>query len=107
VSEQAPEDEDPGEKLPAGEVEELGEPITSLDRQERTQTHNLREKYANGALIAVAVQIGIADTVFVVYGFANGWNVPAQAMEVWLAATVVQVIGVVLVITRSLFPKDG
>lgn len=32
------------------------------------------------------------------------WQVPTAAIQAWLAATVVQVIGIVLVITRSLFP---
>lgn len=97
----------PGGLLSTTEIKEVGPPISQLDRDDRTQAYGLRGKYANGALIAVSAQIIVADVVFGIYGFANAWKVPAQAMEVWLAATVVQVIGVVLVITRSLFPGDS
>lgn len=47
------------------------------------------------------------DTAFFFYGFNNDWRVPAAAMDAWLAAAVIQVIGVVLVITRYLFPDSG
>lgn len=61
--------------------------------------------YAYGALIAMAIQVLIADAAFFIYGYSNHWRVPSSAIEVWLAAVVVQVIGVVLVIVRSLFPS--
>lgn len=59
--------------------------------------------YAYGSIAAMAVQILIADGAFYLYGHAYRWEVPVGAMQVWLGATVVQVIGVVLVIARSLF----
>ena len=62
--------------------------------------------YAYGALLAMIAQILIADAAFYFYGHAYHWKVPVGAMQVWLGATVVQVIGVVLVIARSLFPED-
>ena len=40
-----------------------------------------------------------------IYGFANDWHIPGSTMNAWLAATVVQVIAVGLVITKSLFPS--
>ena len=60
----------------------------------------------------MGIQVLIADVAFYWYGFEhviNGrrWQIPAGAIQVWLAATVVQVIGIVLVIARSLFPSDG
>jgi hypothetical protein len=61
--------------------------------------------YAYGALVAMGIQVLIADGAFYIYGYENDWDIPASAIEVWLAATVVQVIGVVLVIARSLFPS--
>lgn len=67
--------------------------------------------YAYGALAAMGVQVLIADAAFYWYGYehvVNGyrWQIPAGAIQVWLAATVVQIIGVVLVIARSLFPTE-
>lgn len=61
--------------------------------------------YAYGAMAAMALQVLIADAAFYLYGDAEHWLVPVAAIQVWLAATVVQVIGVVLVIAKSLFPS--
>jgi hypothetical protein len=60
-----------------------------------------------GALGIMAVQLAVADTGFLFYGLWNHWKVPAAAIEIWLAAIVVQVIGVVLLITKYLFPASG
>jgi hypothetical protein len=37
----------------------------------------------------------------------NGLAVPAPAIDVWLGATVVQIIGILYVIAPYLFPKQG
>jgi hypothetical protein len=50
------------------------------------------------------VQVAIADLVFLIYGFANGWELPAGTMPAWLGAAVAQVIAVAIVVARSLFP---
>jgi hypothetical protein len=64
--------------------------------------------YAYGAMTTMAGQVLIADAAFYLYGNAKQWILPVGAIQVWLAATVVQVIGVVLVIAKSLFPSlDG
>lgn len=59
-----------------------------------------------GALGLMSAQLIVADAAFYFYGFWNSWHVPAAAVEIWLAAIVVQVVGVVLVITNHLFPGD-
>ena len=57
-------------------------------------------------MILVAAQLVVADVVFVVYAWAGeGWQLSAGVIEVWLAATLVELIAVVLVITRYLFPS--
>ena len=66
----------------------------------------LRRLVANWALGLALAQIVVADVGFFIYGFTNHWHVPAAAIDAWLAATVVEVISVVLVITRYLFPAD-
>jgi hypothetical protein len=60
-----------------------------------------------GALGLMAVQLAVADTGFLFHGLWNHWKVPAAAIEIWLGAIVVQVIGVVLLITKYLFPASG
>ncbi len=54
----------------------------------------------------VIVQFGAVDAIFVLYGFYNHWNIPSTTMTVWLSTTVVQGVGIVLVIARSLFPPE-
>lgn len=65
----------------------------------------LRRRIADHVTAAIAVQVGIADAAFLIYGFWNGWNIPGSTVVAWLSATVVQVIAVGLVVTKSLFPS--
>ena len=55
----------------------------------------------------MVAQIVAADAIFVWYGDANGWDIPAAAISAWLGTTVVQIVAVVLVIMNYLFPKGG
>jgi hypothetical protein len=49
--------------------------------------------------------MAIADTLMFLYaGLGRHWNVPDGVINGWLAATVIQLVGVVLVVTRYLFP---
>ncbi|HTL42225.1 MAG TPA: hypothetical protein VL294_12205 [Pseudolysinimonas sp.] len=65
----------------------------------------LKKMVAAIALILMAIQIVVADIVFVVYGNAQEWKIDTPAISAWLGATVIEVIGVVLVIASYLFPK--
>lgn len=60
-----------------------------------------------GALVLLAVQIAVADKAFFNYGHAYAWKIPVAAISAWLAAIVIQVVGVVLVIAKYLFPPTG
>jgi hypothetical protein len=56
-----------------------------------------------GSLLFMVVQIGVADWAFVKYGRHNGWDIPSEAMDFWLGATVVQVAIVVRTVANYLF----
>jgi len=98
-------------------VAELPADLRFLDEQERAleisirrsfakQEHGLRQRYADWILRLLGAQFVVADAVFVAFAWAGtGWEVPSGVIEVWLAATVVQVVGVVAVVTRHLFPN--
>jgi len=99
---------------------ELPEELMNLDEQERAlgislrrlfaeQEHGLRQKYADWIIWLLGAQFVVADAVFVAFAWAGqSWDLPPGVIEVWLAATVVQVVGVVAVVTRHLFPnRDG
>jgi hypothetical protein len=67
----------------------------------------LREDFARRALVVMAIQIVVANAVFIWYGDTNGWVIPSAAISAWLGATVIQVVAVVLVIMNYLFPRGG
>jgi hypothetical protein len=82
------------------------EPIDALDHEERVQDIELKGKYGKRLLALMIIQLGIADGVFIAYAWAGrSWDVPTASMQGFLAATLVEVIGVVLVVTRYLFPS--
>jgi hypothetical protein len=94
-------------------------PTLEEHEAEQRQLENIKARnllaygkvYAYGSMTAMVLQIAIADVAFYIYGsehVVNGhiWQIPVGAIQVWLAATVVQVIGVVLVIAKSLFPSE-
>lgn len=68
------------------------------------ENRKLRKRIADHVSLAVAIQVGIADVAFLIYGFWNGWAIPGSTIIAWLSSTVVQVIAVGLVVTKSLFP---
>lgn len=65
---------------------------------------NLKKIIGRAALVLMGLQVVIADMAFFFYGFALEWDVPEAVIIGWMTATVVQVIGVVLIIARHLFP---
>lgn len=78
----------------------------SLKKLFAEQEHGLRQSYADWLLRLLGVQLLIADAVFVAVAWAGRrWDLPPGVIEVWLAATVVQVVGVVAIVTRYLFPS--
>lgn len=80
-----------------------------LKRSFAEQEHELRRAYARRILLLLLAQFLIADAVFVAFAWAGEhWHLSTAVIDVWLAATVVQVVGIVLVVTRNLFPdRDG
>src|SRR4051812_40690271 len=58
-------------------------------------TRGLRESYARVFRWAMLAQVFVADVIFVVYAWAGKhWNLQAPVMDVWLSATVVQVVAI-------------
>lgn len=55
----------------------------------------------------LAAQMAAADYMMYEYGTHGvNWDVPGTVMNTWLPATVVQLIGVVFVVTRYPFPRQ-
>jgi hypothetical protein len=106
-----------GEAGEASPTADLPERLRNLDEEERAQglslrqlfteqEHGLRQKYADWIIWLLGSQFVVADAVFVAFAWAGmNWQLTAGVIEIWLAATVVQVVGVVAIVTRHLFPN--
>jgi glutathione S-transferase len=99
---------DRSDRLPSGLMhlaeKERAQKI-SLRQLFAEQEHELRQKYADWIIWLLGAQFVIADVVFIAFAWAGRrWDLPSGVIEVWLVATVVQVVGVVAVVTRHLFP---
>lgn len=111
-------DAEPAEPSEDGGVDKgAAEALTRLDPQgaigeaqarAARQVVTLRARYAGWLLRTLLAQIFIADAIFFIYGSSAGWgNVPAGAIGAWLAAVVVQVVALVMAITKFLFSKEA
>jgi hypothetical protein len=98
-------------------IEGPGEPLDQLDPtdhealagEDRRQDIKLKKTYAKSFLRLVALQLVVADLVFIAYAWAGkSWDLPSSVIEIWLGATLIELVGIVLVVTRYLFPRrDG
>lgn len=80
--------------------------LDDLERQDRSQDIGLKKRYASWLLTLLSGQIAVTNLVFVVYAWAGrGWDVPDGVVLGWLAATVVELIGVVAIVVHHLFPR--
>ena len=74
-----------------------------------TNRARLQWRYGVALLWVLVIQVFAADIIFVFVASSNKfkWAVPTAIMNLWIGATVVQVIGIVAIVIRYLFPKDG
>lgn len=80
-----------------------------IARRDRDQDVWLKRVYASWLLRALVGQLVIADAVFVLYAWlGRDWRLSTAVVGSWLAATLLEVVGVVYVVTGHLFPsRDG
>jgi hypothetical protein len=77
-----------------------------IKRKHAKQDIDLRRKYASWLLVILAVELVVVNAMFWAYAEqGKNWAIPDGVMQIWLGATVVQVVGVVTVVTRYLFPR--
>jgi len=68
----------------------------------------LKSIVARWSVGAMVGQLAVADAVFVLYAWLGvDWKIEPEVILGWLSATVVEVIGIVVIVARYLFPKDG
>jgi hypothetical protein len=75
--------------------------IAKIEAESRGADLRLQKIVGYGTLGLMLAQLVVANYVFLKYADAKGWaKLPTGVIQAWLGATVVQVIGVVLVIAR-------
>lgn len=85
-----------------GPIQWLG-PVAVADYK---QDITMRRNFAFWAALVVTIQLVFSNVVFVLYASrGRAWDVPTTAISAWLSATLVEVIGIVLVVARYLFPR--
>lgn len=93
-----------GTTSPARNLDDPGRRHETARAEEAELGVKLQKALAIFAIVAMGTQILIADLVFGLYGWFHLWHIPPAAIIAWLSATVIEVIGLVLVITQRLFP---
>lgn len=81
--------------------------LGTIRAQDYRQDIILKKTYAKWLLRIMTAQVAIADVGFFIYGFSVDWDLAGGVMHSWLAATVVEVIAIVLVVTKYLFHRPG
>jgi|GEM_PF-5807632 len=68
----------------------------------------LKNAFARWILSILAGQLLLTNLAFFLFGVFSGWQVSDAVMLGWMGGTVVEVIGIVLVVVKNLFPsQDG
>lgn len=81
--------------------------IEKLKADREEQSNKLRDKVATKSLKFVTWQLVVTNVVVFGYVFFSFWfnhAVPSNVMVAWMTSTFVEIIGILWVITRSLFP---
>jgi len=81
------------------------DPLTTEIVEDRRSDRQLRQRYATWFMWILVSQLLVMNAVFILLGlgkleYRNRWIV-----EIYIGATVAEVFGVVIVITRGLFPE--
>lgn len=78
--------------------------LEKLKAKNQKQDLRLRKQLARNATRFVAIQLVVSNIFFGMYLGFNVSNPSSQVMIAWLASSVIEVIGILAVIARSLFP---
>lgn len=67
----------------------------------------LKQRYEKWILILMGAQLAVVNAGFLLYAWLGyDFRPPENIVQVWLVATFVQIVSVVVVITKSLFPGE-
>lgn len=101
---------DGGDRIPEVDAESMAAirlHIEKLKADREEQSNKLRDEVATKSLKFVTWQLVVTNVVVFGYVFFSFWfnhAVPSNVMVAWMTSTFVEIIGILWVITRSLFP---
>lgn len=78
--------------------------LQTVKARDRNQNIRLKKMLARFAIAAVSFQLAAAFVVLVYYLCVTSPEPSEMVIVAWLSATVVEVIGIVYIIARNLFP---
>ncbi len=78
-----------------------------IDDAISAQDIELKGKYARWVPYLLIGQLVAANTLMFLYaGLGRDWDVPPEVIITWLSASVVEVVGIALVVTRYLEARE-
>jgi hypothetical protein len=82
-------------------------PEEEAKTKDLTALTELKQRYGKWILILMGLQLAVVNLVFLLYAWLGfDFKPPEKIVQIWLVATFVQIVSVVVVITRSLFPNE-
>lgn len=104
------------EDLRAREADAIARQLDACAQEHETRANqaeddrNLRKMVCEWAIKVVSRQLVVCNAGVIAYGafvVFRGGELPAEVVLGWVAACLVEVIGILVVIVKSLFPKKG
>lgn len=81
--------------------------LTEAQIRAANQIVELRARYAGWLLRAMWLQVLVADALVIWVGVKTDWSSGTEAYTAWLTAAVIQIVALVLAITKFLFSKEA
>ena len=92
----------------AGDAKDANKSRKEKAKAQRAEDDNRLRKLMTGwAILFVGLQIVISDTLVIIYVITelrNGKDIAPQIIMAWLGTSLVEIIGILWVIARNLFP---
>lgn len=82
------------------------DPLTNQEVQNLQADRELKKRYANWFIWILIVQLFFMNFIFIAVGF-GGLKFDKWTLELYVTSTILEVFGVVVVITQNLFPKKN
>jgi hypothetical protein len=87
-----------------GSAEQITDLNAAEDLRRKKGDTDLKLMVAHASLWMTGIELAFVNAIFVLYLINNHWHASSAVLNVWLGASAVQVFGIILAVTRHLFP---